>query len=59
MNLQILIAEDENEKNAILAQRDARKNRWKLVIDSMEGDKMKKVAAAEQESKMSDLMNQL
>lgn len=59
MNLQILIAEDENEKNAILAQRDARKNRWKLVVDSMEGDKMKKVAAAEQESKMSDLMNQL
>jgi hypothetical protein len=36
MNLQILISEDENEKNAILAQRDARRNRRKLVIDSME-----------------------
>ncbi len=59
MNLQILIAEDENEKNAILAQREARRNRWKLVVDSMEGDKMKKVAAVEQESKMNDLMNQL
>jgi hypothetical protein len=59
MNLQILISEDENEKNAILAQRDARRNRRKLVIDSMEWDKLKKAAAAEQESKMSDLMNQL
>lgn len=59
MNLQILIAEDENEKNAILAQREARSNRWKLVVDNMEGDKMKKIIAAEQASKMDDLMSQL
>jgi hypothetical protein len=59
MNLQILIAEDENEKNAILAQRDARMHRWQLVVDNMEGDKVRKVTAVEQESKMNDLMNQL
>jgi hypothetical protein len=59
MNLQILIAEDENEKNAILAQREARMHRWKLVVDNMEGDKIKKVTAIEQESKMNDLMSQL
>lgn len=59
MNLQILIAEDENEKNAILAQREARMHRWKLVVDNMEGDKIKKVTAVEQESKMNDLMSQL
>lgn len=59
MNLQILIAEDENEKNAILAQRDARMHRRQLVIDNMEGDKIKKVTALEQAAKMNDLMNQL
>ena len=59
MNLQILIAEDENEKNAILAQREARKNRRKLVVDNMEWDKVRKATEAEQASKMNDLMGQL
>jgi hypothetical protein len=59
MNLQILIAEDENEKNAILAQREARMHRRKLVVDNMEGDKIKKITEVEQASKMNDLMNQL
>lgn len=59
MNLQILIAEDENEKNAILAQREARMHRWKLVLDNMEGDKMKAVVNAEKEEKLGDLMSQL
>lgn len=59
MNLQILIAEDENEKNAILAQREARFNRRKLVVDNMEGDKMKKVVEAEKSEKLGDLYSQL
>lgn len=59
MNLQVLIAEDEKEKEAIEAQREARKNRWKLVLDNMDKDIMTKVDAAEKEEKLDDLMGQL
>ncbi|MDP2670715.1 MAG: hypothetical protein Q8O99_07645 [bacterium] len=59
MNLQVLIAEDENEKKAILAQRESREHRWKLVMDNMEGNKMKKVVEEEKEEKLGDLYDQL
>ena len=59
MNLQVLIAEDEKEKAAIEAQRQARVNRWKLVLDNMDKDVMSKVAEAEKEEKLDDLMGQL
>jgi len=35
MNLQILIAEDKKEEQAILAQRNSRLKKWKKQIDSM------------------------
>lgn len=59
MNLQILIAEDEKEKEAILAQRDARINRRKLVMDNREKDKLEKEAAEERDEKLWDLYGQL
>jgi len=59
MNLQVLIAEDEKEKAAIEAQRAARFNRWKLVLDNMDKDIMSHAAEAEKEGKLDDLMWQL
>jgi len=59
MNLQVLIAEDEKEKAAIEAQRTARFNRWKLVLDNMDKDIMSHAAEAEKEGKLDDLMWQL
>ena len=56
MNLQILIAEDEKEKEAILAQRDSRANRRKLVLENLEKDQLSKVDKAEREEKLDDLM---
>lgn len=59
MNLQVLIAEDEKEKAAIEAQRDARVNRRKLVLDNMDKDVMSKADEAEKAGKLDDLMGQL
>ncbi|MEI7478359.1 MAG: hypothetical protein WCJ81_07985 [bacterium] len=59
MNLQILIAEDEKEKEAILGQRDSRLNRWKLVCDQEETKKLKAEAEVEKKDKLDDLYNQL
>jgi hypothetical protein len=49
MNLQILIAEDEKEKEAIIAQRDSRANRWKLVLENLEKTHLEKVDKVERE----------
>ena len=59
MNLQILIAEDEKEKEAILAQRDARLNRWKLVVSQEENHTASQAAESEKEEKLGDLYSQL
>lgn len=59
MNLQILIAEDEKEKEAILAQRWSRFNRWKLVLDKLDKEKESSHADAEKEEKLGDLYSQL
>lgn len=59
MNLQILIAEDEKEKEAIMGQRDARLNRWKLVVSQEENHAASQQAEAEKEEKLWDLYNQL
>ncbi len=59
MNLQILIEEDEKEKEAILAQREARLNRWKLVVSQEENHAASQKAEAEKEEKLGDLYNQL
>ncbi len=59
MNLQVLVHDDEKEKAAIVAQRQARIQKWKLMIDNL--DKEELIAAAEEEkaSKLDDLMGQL
>lgn len=59
MNLQILTAEDEKEKAAIVAQRDSRFNRWKLVMENLEKEKLQKVDKEERAGKLDDLMGQL
>lgn len=59
MNLQILIAEDEKEKEAIVAQRDSRANRWKLVLEHLEKEQLQKVDKVERADKLDDLMGQL
>lgn len=59
MNLQILIEEDEKEKEAILGQRDSRLNRWKLVVTQEENHVASQKAEAEKEEKLGDLYSQL
>ena len=59
MNLQILIAEDEKEKEAILAQRESRSNRWKLISEQENNKKLKVEAEAEKAEKLDDLYSQL
>lgn len=56
MNLHALKAEDENEKNAIDAERELRITRWKAVIDTIDKEELWKQAKKEQESKLWDLM---
>jgi len=59
MNLQVLIAEDEKEKEAILAQRDARSHRWNIVLDNIDKEVLTKQDKEEREWKLDDLMWQL
>ncbi len=59
MNLQILIAEDEKEKEAILAQREARQSRWKLIAEQAENKILKAQAEVEKTEKLDDLYSQL
>lgn len=59
MNLQILMQEDEKEKAAIMGQREARLQRWKLVLDNLDKEQLEKQAAEEKEQKLTDLYSQL
>lgn len=59
MNLHALKAEDENEKNAIDAERDLRVKRWKAVIDTIDKVEVAQKTKKEQESKLGDLMGKL
>ncbi len=59
MNLHVLTAEDEKEKEAIAQQREAKQQRRTLVIQNMEKDILVKQESAEKEWKIDDLMSQL
>ncbi len=59
MNLQILMAEDEKEKEAIVSQREYRSNRWQIVMDNLEKEAMIKIEKKEKDEKLSNLMDQL
>jgi hypothetical protein len=59
MNLHALKAEDENEKNAIDAEREMRiKRRW-AVLATIDREELNQKAKKEQESKLDDLMGKL
>ncbi len=59
MNLHILIAEDEKEKDAIIAQRESRLKRRQLVLDNLEKEHLQEQDKAEREGKLDNLMGQL
>jgi len=59
MNLQILMSEDEKEKEAIVSQRDYRQNRWQLVLDNFQREWELKIETAEKEEKLTNLYDQL
>jgi len=59
MNLQILMAEDEKEKEAIVSQREYKFNRWKLVMDNLERETLQKEETKEKDEKLTNLMDQL
>lgn len=59
MNLHALKAEDENEKNAIEAERELRVKRRQAVHQTIDKEEMAKQTKKEQESKLGDLMGQL
>lgn len=59
MNLHILMKEEEQDAEAILGQRHLRLERWKLMLETLDRDEMKKVAEQEQAKMVDDLMNQL
>ncbi len=59
MNLQILMKKEEKEREAIIAQRQARIQRWKLILESLGKDEQAAQAKEEQESKLWDLYSQL
>lgn len=59
MNLTILMAEEEKEKEAIVAQRANRAQRRKLLLDNLDKEEMTQAAQAEKEEKLDDLYNQL
>lgn len=59
MNLHILIAEDEKEKEAILSQRQSRSNRWQIVLDNLSKDELNKQAESDKKEQLTDLYSQL
>lgn len=59
MNLQILLHEEEKEKEAIFAQREQKQQRRKLVLDNRDKEQSKKQYESEKEQKLGDLMSQL
>lgn len=59
MNLQILMAEDEKEKDAILGQRSNKIARRKIVLDNINKTKMEKEEQSAKEEKLSDLYKDL
>ncbi|MEI7562884.1 MAG: hypothetical protein WCJ39_04180 [bacterium] len=59
MNLHALKAEDENEKNAIDAEREMRIKRRSAVLATIDREELSQKAKKEQESKLDDLMGKL
>lgn len=56
MNLQVLMYEDEEEKNALLAERQMRLKKWNAVLDTLNRSQEAEEAKKEQEATLGDLM---
>lgn len=56
MNLQSLMQEDEEEKNALLAEREMRLKKWNAVLDTLNRSQEAENAKKEQEATLWDLM---
>lgn len=59
MNLEILIHEDEKEKESILAQRDGKLKRWQLIFDNLNKKEEEQKYKQEKEEKLQNLMDKL
>jgi len=59
MNLEILVHEDEKEKDIVLTQRSSNLDKWKLIVDNTQVKKLKEEEEKEKKNKIDDLMNQL
>ena len=59
MNLEILAHEDEKEAEIVYSQREANLDKWRLVRENMEAEKLKEQTEKEKEKKINDLMSQL
>lgn len=59
MNLQVLMVEDEKEKNAIESQREAKQHRWIIVLENLQKSKLEKIEKVEKAEKLDDLLSKL
>jgi len=59
MNLQILLMEDEKEKDIIETQRWWNLERWKLVLDNLQAKEMRAAEEKDKADQIDDLMGQL
>lgn len=56
MNLQILMNEEADEREALLSERQVRLKKWDAVLDTMNREQEAESAKAEQEATLGDLM---
>jgi len=59
MNLEILKYEDEKEAEIIESQRIANLEKWKLVKENLEAEKLRQLEEKEKKEKLNDLMSKL
>ena len=56
MNLQILMNEEADEKEALISERDVRLKKWTAVLETMNRSQEAEAAKKEQEASLGDLM---
>ena len=56
MNLQILMNEEAEEKEALISERDVRLKKWNAVLDTLNRSQEAEAAKKEQEATLGDLM---
>lgn len=59
MNLAVLMAENEEEKQDIEAHRESRKQRWKLILEKFQKDKEQNIEKQKEQKQIQDLKDQL